>query len=218
MAARHILTLAKKDILLETRQQYTFYGILLYVASTTFIIYLTAGKPEETTWNALFWMVQLFVCINAVAKSFTQEGKERILYYYSIAGPRDYIISKLLYNALLMLIMVLLSLGLFCLLLGNPLYSIVSFAGISLLGGTGLSFVFTFLAAIASQTKQQGALMAIMGFPIVVPQLFVLSKLANASFAPVVQEGYWTMIALLAGLDIMTVVLALILFPFLWID
>ena len=77
MALKHIVALTKKDILLETRQQYTFYGILLYVASTTFVIYLTAGKPEENTWNALFWMVQLFVCINAVAKSFTQEGRSR---------------------------------------------------------------------------------------------------------------------------------------------
>lgn len=218
MALKHIVALTKKDILLESRQQYTFYGILLYVASTTFVIYLTAGKPEENTWNALFWMVQLFVCINAVAKSFTQEGRSRMLYYYTLAGPQDYIISKQLYNALLMVIMVLLTLALFCLLLGNPLYNLISFSAISVLGGIGLSLIFTFLAAIASQTKQQGALMAIMGFPVVIPQLIVLSKLATASFAPVLQEGYWTMILLLVGLDLMTIILSLILFPFLWTD
>ena len=68
------------------------------------------GEPEETVWNALFWVIQLFVCVNAVAKSFLQDSKGRMLYYYSIAGARDYILSKLIFNALLMMSMTLLSL------------------------------------------------------------------------------------------------------------
>ncbi len=74
MNKQHIIALIKKDILLETRQQYTFYGILLYVASTIFVVYLSMGQPEDRVWNALFWVVQLFVCVNAVAKSFLQEN------------------------------------------------------------------------------------------------------------------------------------------------
>jgi len=119
--SKHILTLIKKDLLLEIRQQYTFYGVLLYVASTIFVVYLTMGQPEETVWNALFWVIQLFVCVNAVAKSFLQDSKGRMLYYYSIAGARDFILSKLVFNAVLMMVMSLLSLFIFTLLLGNPL-------------------------------------------------------------------------------------------------
>src|ERR1700759_5341965 len=95
---KQILALVKKDILLETRQQYTFYGVLLYVASTVFIVYLSAGKPEEETWNALFWIVQLFVSVNAVAKSFLQDSKGRMLYYYSISGAGNYIVAKIIFN------------------------------------------------------------------------------------------------------------------------
>jgi heme exporter protein B len=47
----NILTLFK-DVLLEIRQQYTFYGILLYVV-TIFVLYLAMGQPEEA-WNGLF--------------------------------------------------------------------------------------------------------------------------------------------------------------------
>ena len=90
-----IVALFKKDLLLEIRQQYTFYGILLYVGSTIFVLYLAMGQPEANVWNGLFWMIQLFVCVNAVAKSFLQEGKGRMLYFYSIAGARDFIIAKL---------------------------------------------------------------------------------------------------------------------------
>lgn len=217
-SSKHILTLIKKDLLLEIRQQYTFYGVLLYVASTIFVVYLTMGQPEETVWNALFWVVQLFVCVNAVAKSFLQDSKGRMLYYYSIAGARDFILSKLVFNAVLMMVMSLLSLFIFTLLLGNPLYNLFQFIGISFLGGIGLSLIFTFLAAIAAKAQQQAALMAIMGFPIVIPQLLLLGKIAKEAFSPVLQAGLWQMVLLLIGLDILVVLLAIILFPFLWKD
>src|ERR671920_1936989 len=104
-----LFTLFKKDLLLEIRQQYSFYGVLLYVASTIFVLFLAMGHPEDEVWNGLFWMIQLFVCINAVAKSFLQESRGRMLYFYSIAGPRDFVLAKLLFNALLMVVMSLLS-------------------------------------------------------------------------------------------------------------
>ncbi len=215
---KNIVTLVKKDILLEIRQQYTFYGILLYVASTVFVVYLSTGKPEDQTWNALFWMIQLFVSVNAVAKSFLQDSRGRMLYYYSVAGARDYILSKLLFNALLMMIMSLLTLLVFILLLGNPLIHAAQFAGVSFLGGVGLSFVFTFLAAIAAKAQQQSALMAIMGFPVIVPQLLLLGKIARTSFETVIQGSQLQMVLLLVALDLMIIVLSVILFPFLWKD
>jgi heme exporter protein B len=218
MNKQHIIALIKKDILLETRQQYTFYGILLYVASTIFVVYLSLGQPEDKVWNALFWVVQLFICINAVAKSFLAESRGKMLYFYSIAGAGDFMIAKLVFNALLMLLMSLVSLAVFTLLLGNPLENIWAFIGISMLGGISLSLVFTFLAAIAAKAEQQAALMAIMGFPIIIPQLLLLIKISSIGFSSVVQGGLWQMIGLMIALDAMVAILAFILFPFLWKD
>ncbi len=213
------MALVKKDLLLETRQQYTLYGILLYIASTIFVIYLSMGtEPEDSVWNALFWVIQLFVCVNAVAKSFLQESKGRMLYFYSIAGARDFVLSKLLFNAVLMVTMSLLALLVFTILLGNPLENAAQFAFITCLGGMSLSLVFTFLASIAAKAQQSAALMAIMGFPIIVPQLLLLMKISTATFSSVIQAGWWQMVFLLAGLDILVVALAVILFPFLWKD
>jgi heme exporter protein B len=215
---KQILALVKKDILLETRQQYTFYGVLLYVASTVFVVYLSAGKPEEDIWNSLFWIVLLFVSVNAVAKSFLQDSKGRMLYYYTISGAGNYIIAKIIFNVLLMLIMSFLTLLVFVLLLGNPILYFSEFVVISFLGGTGLSLVFTFLAAIASKAQQQSALMAIMGFPIVIPQLLLLGKISSKAFSDALQTGWWQMILLLVCLDVLIVLLSIILFPFLWKD
>ena len=204
--------------MLEIRQQYTFYGIVLYVASTVFVLYLAMGHQEEKIWNGLFWMIQLFICVNAVAKSFLQESRGRMLYFYSIAGARDFVLSKLLFNVVLMILMSLISLLLFQLLMGNPLQHPLRFIGIVCLGGCSLSMVFTFLAAIAARAQQNAALMAIMGFPLIIPQLMLLMKISSTSFADVIQAGEIRLMLLLAGLDVLVLVLAIILFPFLWKD
>src|SRR4051812_25685653 len=139
-------------------------------------------NPEGKTWNGLFWVIQLFISINAVAKSFLQESRARMLYFYSIAGPRDFILAKLLFNSLLMLVMSILSLLLFRLFLGNPIEKSALFIGLVLLGGWGLSLVFTFLAAIAAKAQQNAAIMAILGFPIIIPQIILLMKVSNTAF------------------------------------
>ncbi|MCG7857842.1 heme exporter protein CcmB [Flavihumibacter sp.] len=215
---KHIITLFRKDLLLEMRQQYSFYGILLYVASTIFVLYLAMGQPEDEVWNGLFWMIQLFVCVNAVAKSFLQESRGRLLYFYSIAGARDFILSKLLFNALLMAVLSITSWILFSLLLGNPVQNGLRFMGVAMFGGLGLSLVFTFLSAIAARAQQNAAMMAILGFPLIIPQILLMMKLANTAFSQVIQQGLLQIVLLLAGMDILVIALAVILFPFLWKD
>lgn len=214
-----ILRLLRKDILLEIRQQYALYGILLYVASTIFVLYMAMGKPDAEVWNGLFWMIQLFICVNAVAKSFLQDSRERMLYFYNIAGPVDFILSKLLYNLLLMLVMSVSSLLLFSLLLGVPMQRPWLFLGIACLGGVSLSLVFTLLAAIASKARQQAALLAILGFPLIIPQIMLLVRLSRDAFGEVFRAGaVWKITGVLVGLDGMIIVLSIILFPFLWKD
>ena len=215
---KNIISLFRKDLLLEFRQQYTFYGILLYVASTIFVLYLAMGQPEDQVWNGLFWMIQLFVCVNAVAKSFLQESRGRLLYFYSIAGARDFILSKLLFNALLMALLSVVTWALFSLLLGNPVLNGLRFVGISILGGLGLSLVFTFLSAIAAKAQQNAALMAILGFPLIVTQLLLMMKLANTAFSQVILDSLLMIVVLLVVMDVLVITLSIILFPFLWKD
>ncbi len=212
-----VITLLKKDFLLEFRQQHTFFGILLYVASTIFVLYLAMGQPESTVYNGLFWMIQLFVCVNAVAKSFLQESKGRMLYFYFITSPVQFIIAKLIYSSIVMLLMVVASLVLFMILLGNPIMMPLRFIGIALLGGLSLSLVFTLMSAIAAKAHQNAAIMAILGFPLIIPQLLLLIRLSKSAFGEVFRDGAVLQITLLLlGLDLLVVVLSIVLFPFLW--
>ncbi|HMX36536.1 MAG TPA: heme exporter protein CcmB [Ferruginibacter sp.] len=214
---KRVFALLGKDILLEFRQKHTFYGILLYIASTIFVLYLSLDKTDAAVWNGLFWVIQLFICVNAVAKSFLQESRGRMLYFYSIASPVEFILAKLLYNLLLMVLMSLISLALFATFLDNPVSNMLLFTGIVVLGGMGISIVFTLMSAIAAKAQQNAALIAILGFPVILPQLMLLMRLSKTAFAEVFKEGaLLQMTGLIAGLDVLVIGLALILFPYLW--
>jgi heme exporter protein B len=140
-----------------------------------------------------------------------------MLYFYSIAGPVDFILSKLLFNALLMLVMSLLSTILFSLFLTYPVQKTAAFIGLVFLGGWSLSLVFTFLAAVAAKAQQNAAIMAILGFPILIPQLLLLMQVSSTVFKASNVIPLANVLLLLAS-NGLVVLLAVILFPFLWKD
>ena len=214
-----VFHLLKKDLLLELRQQHTLYGILLYIASTIFVLSLSVKELDAAVWNGLFWVIQLFICVNAVAKSFLQESRGRMLYFYSIASPVEFIVAKMIYNLLLMMLMSLLSLLLFVIFLDNPINNRLWFIGIVVLGGASISIVFTLMSAIAAKAQQNAALIAILGFPVILPQLLLLMRLSKSAFAEVFREGaVMQLSALIIGLDVLVIAMAAILFPYLWKD
>jgi heme exporter protein B len=216
MSSSGLFSLVKKDLLIEWRQKHTLFGVLLYVGSTVFVVYMMSGQPEARIWNALFWITQLFVATNAVAKSFLQEPQARFRYYFTIAKPATFLLAKIIYSTVLLLAMSLVSLLLFNILLGGAIIQISLFILITVLGSVSLSVVFTFLSAVAARANQNAALMAILGFPLVTPMLMMLSQLAVKAIAPVYQEGWGNLALILLLLDVLVVVLGIILFPFLW--
>jgi heme exporter protein B len=213
-----VLTIIQKDIRLEWRQKYSLYGLLLYVVSAVFAIYMLQESPEGEVWNALYWLIILFVAVNAVAKSFLQESKHRNLYYYTLHHPRDIILSKLMYNVVLMMGMSVVAWFLFLVLLGDPAMQPGRFLLLVFSGGFSMALLFTLLAAIAGRAGGNSALIAILGFPLVVPQLILLSDLSRPLFTPMAVTNWWTFFGVLLLLDALIVALSLLLFPYLWKD
>ncbi len=142
-----------------------------------------------------------------------------MLYFYSIVSPTEFIIAKMMYNILLMALMSVISLILFYLFLDNPVVYAWRFAGIVLLGGISISLVFTLMSAIASKAQQNAALMAILGFPVILPLLLLLIRISKTAFAEVFREGAVLQLAgFIVMLDVLVIVLSGILFPYLWKD
>jgi heme exporter protein B len=124
----------------------------------------------------------------------------------------------MIFNAMLMLLMNILSLLIFAFLLGFPIVHPFAFIGISCFGACSISLVFSFLAAIAARAQQNAALMAILGFPLIIPQLMLMMRLSTIVFSDVLQNGIVTIVLLLVSFDLLIVLLSSVLFPFLWKD
>jgi heme exporter protein B len=219
-------SLLKKEIVLEWRAKYAFNGVLLYVVSTVFICYIAfnlnpgfaGSKSYPIVWNVLFWIIMLFASVNAIAKSFMQEGKGRLLYYYSIASPIAIILSKTIYNILLMSLLSVLALLVYSIFfvntVGDPLYYFL----IVLLGSISFSTVFTMISAIASKAGNNGTLMAILSFPVIIPIILLLIRLSKNAMDGIERSASYGNIGVLLAINAIVIATALILFPFLWRD
>ena len=223
---KEISALVQKEFLLEWRQRYALGGILLYVISTVFICYLSFKNSIDTnTWNALFWTIILFASINASAKSFLQESKGRMLYYYTLSSPQAFILAKIIYNAVLMLFLSIICFVFYSLFMSNAVKNISLFFLIILLGSVGISSLLTMVSAIASKANNNFTIMAILAFPIIMPILITIITLSAYAIDPALNgtgspesSYYMKYFGVLFSLDIIVAFLAYLLFPYLWKD
>jgi heme exporter protein B len=213
-------TLIAKEVTLEIRQKYAFNGILLYVISTVFISYMAFRLRNErlspATWNALMWVILLFAALNAVAKTFMQERSGRMLYYYLLASPESIIVSKMLYNSLLMSGLMLAGYGVYSLMLQNPVQDQGLFIGILLTGALGFASALTLISGIASKAGNNPVLMAILGFPVLLPMLLLLIKASKNAIDGLERSASLDEWLTLMAINAIVWALALLLFPYLW--
>lgn len=219
MLFTEIKYLVLKDIRLEFKQRYAINGILLYVVSTIFVSYLSFAKIiEPATWNSLFWIIMLFAAVNAVSKSFVQESAARQLYYYTVASPQAIILSKMIYNFILMGVLSLLCLVVFTALMGQFVTNYPLFVSALLLGSFGFASALTMISAIASRTNNNFALMAILSFPVVMPLLLILMKVSASALEVGTLAGNMKHLGALALLNAIVIAMSYVLFPYLWRD
>lgn len=216
--AKSIYHLIKKEATIEWRQRYAIGGILLYCFSTVFIVYLSFNQVDARVWNTLFWIIILFISVNAISKSFIQESGAKELYYYTLADPLAIILSKIIYNCLLLLMLSILTYAIFGLVAGNPVKDVFEFFVAIFLSSVGLSIAFTFISAIAAKASNNSTLMAILAFPVIIPILMTLLKLSANSMALITDTGIWKDIMILLAIDLILLALTFILFPYLWRD
>ncbi len=211
-----IKALLQKDLLIEWRNKYSFNGILLYVFSTVFICYLSFKQINPVVWNALFWIIMLFASVNAVAKSFMQETKGRFLYMYSISSSYNIIISKIIYNAMLMMLLALISILFYTVVFKNPIQDMLFYGIAVMLGGLSFSTILTMVSAIASKVNNNSTLMAILSFPIMVPLLMLLIKFSKNAIDGLERSVSMNELFAILLLNIITIAISLLLFPYLW--
>ena len=214
---KDISLLLQKDFRSELRQKSAINGIFLYVISTVFIAYLVFNQLEDlTTWIALFWIILLFASTNASINSFKEESGSQYFFYYQLCSPQAIILSKLLFNGLLLVLIGLINWLFFSLLLGNPLENNLPFLGVLILASLGFSGVLTLVSGIAAKTNNNSTLTAILAFPILLPMLLTAIKASVLIGLGFGSDEWQLYLGMMGLINLVIIALAYVLFPYLW--
>lgn len=213
-----VSALIRKELLLEWKQKYALNGLLLYALSMVFVVSIGLQRhlPQQA-WNVVFWIILLFVAVNAVAKSFMGESPGQLLYLYNLASARAIIVAKLLYNVLLIGAISLLTLGFFMWFSGSgeiadPLQYVVTV----FVGAAAFASNMTLVSAIASKAQNKSTLLAVLSFPIVIPQLLVSISASGKALQGQSWGASIGEIIFSASFVVIIAAVSVILFPFLW--
>ncbi|UTW63039.1 heme exporter protein CcmB [bacterium SCSIO 12741] len=216
---REVISLTKKEFLSEWKQKNSLSGILIYVVSSLFLCSLAFKRiVHEDMYNALFWVLMLFAAVNTVSRSFIRENDERMLYFYSVVSPQGVILSKIIYNGILLLVLALLSFVVYTLLLGNLIQDMPLFLLCLVLGSLGFSSTLTLVSAIAAKSGNNPTLMAILSFPIILPFLITLIALSRNAIGGIDADINLRLVLVLSAINVIVVILSYLLFPYLWRD
>jgi heme exporter protein B len=222
--AKGVVQFMLLEFKLEFRLKYAIAALLMYVLSTVYLVYFSLeyqGVREDllpTIWSIFFWLIVLFTTVNATFRSFSKESQGRMLFYYNLMPARVFILSKILVNAFISLFLSVLTTLIFWVILGNPSQNIgVYFLALSI-GTIGYSFLFTYISAIAAKAGSNASLSVILGFPLAIPLLTIIVKLFGEAFKPELSLNFDNNVWIALGFNFIPLLLALILFPYIWRD
>jgi heme exporter protein B len=216
MKGSNIVHLIKREMITESRKKSTLISILLFTLLVVYLIYKTFITMKAFEWNVLFWIVLLFSGVNAVAKSFMQEGNSTRIFDYTIFHPIELILSKIIYYFLfLMLIFTIILIG-FSFFLTNPVKDYGLFFLASVLGLLGIAMIYTFVNAISSHSDGGSLLMSVMALPLTLPILLILLKTSATSMRLMQDSTIMNDVMILAAIDLMAGGIILLLFKTVW--
>jgi len=211
-----ILHIIRHQFRMEWKSPQLLSANLLYVVSTIFIISKIFAEISDAAWNGIYWIVFLFMAVNATLHSFSREQNRSAIFYYSFAPPIELFVSKVIFNFLFITFSGLLLFILFAYFLRHPIVDMLMFLQVVIAVALGLSIQFSFTSAIAVYTQHNSTLMSILSIPLIIPVLLIAMKISLVSSDAILAEGISNDFLILWAINLIMLGIGLILFPFLW--
>ncbi|MDX5319611.1 MAG: heme exporter protein CcmB [Bacteroidota bacterium] len=205
-----------KELKQEWRQKFTVQGILLYALAATYVVYLSLPIMEKPAWNALFWVILVFSAVSAIAKSFLQESKGKMLYLHQLVHPASLLVAKILYNSILMAGISMLVLLAYSVLLGQEADHLGWFILAILLGSAAFASVLTMVSAIASKTGNGHLIMPVLSIPLLIPLLLIAVKASKTAVDGLQVSLLYDDLGVMLIFYVMVSLLGYVLYPWLW--
>ncbi|MEZ4703549.1 MAG: heme exporter protein CcmB [Rhodothermales bacterium] len=211
-----------KDLRLEFRSRYAINMLLMFVMASLVMVVYSIGQEEISprVQSALIWVVIMFSASVGLGRSFIgEEERGTVLLLQLNTRPDMVYAGKLLFNILLILLVNSLAFVAYIFLLGieveRPMLLVTAIG----LGAISLASSTTLLAALIARSSNQGALLPVLLFPLLVPLLLSVvhatqSALAGGVGLVAAQDDIKVMI----GFAGVTITMSVLLFDYVWND
>jgi heme exporter protein B len=100
--------------------------------------------------------------------------------------------------------------------MGNPVGDMPLYLLTIILASIGFASSLTMVAGIAAKAENNSSLMSILSFPVIIPMLLMVMKLAKNALDGLDRGTSSDEVLVLLALDAIVITLSLILFPYLW--
>lgn len=208
----------------ELRNRLSFLSIALYVFSITYLLYFlmnTQGalvKLEVKYWNIMFWIIILYSIIQNCIAQFSKDSPGIYLYYYTLIRAEYFILGKIIYGILYSIVLNILTYLTFSIWFGSPVENLGLFLLTMILSSLSFSILFTLTTAISRGLQNNGILTAILGFPLSIPLITLVAKIAREAFFINPSDQFPLNLSILIGFDVILLILSIILYPYIWTE
>ena len=222
---RTILTVLRKDLLLELRGLETLPAMILF-AIVTFVIFhfgLNRDTIDGQLAGGVLTVTLLFAAMLGINRLFVAEREQGGFDAFLLA-PVDrsaLLVAKATALFLFLVVLEVIAVPAFGLLLLGPSlgHALPGLVAVLALGDVALAVIGTLVSAIAVQTRARDLIGPIIGLPLLLPALIGMARgagpllVAHGSSAP---PGKW--VAILALYDVVFALLSYAVFDFLLED
>ena len=212
---KEIKILLELELKREWRLKTGVLGILLHIVSAIYICYISFSRIPEVTKNPLFWLIILFTTINGISKGFMDEQRGFKVYLNQMVRPESVMVSKLLYNLILMVFLSSITMVFYFFFIGLEPMNYLNYTITVILTVSGISVIFTMVSAIAANASKPGMLIPIMSLPLVLPVILIGIKASERAMVLESSSGFFKDWILLFALTVLIAGMSVILFKYL---
>ncbi len=219
-AWRIVLTIALKDWQVEGRARDVLAATLFFAVLVVTILAFAFGPETRRLREAapgILWVAIAFASILAASRAFASESEDgalETLLLYPVPHELIYL-GKLLGNLGLMMILALVIAPFSLLLYGASVAGReLPFALTVFLGVMGFSIISSFQSALTINLRSRESLLPVLFFPIVIPVVIASVKATVGLTMPDSGEDIWGWIRLLAGFNVVYLVVCTLAFPY----
>jgi heme exporter protein B len=209
-----------KDVRVELRARERMNAMLFFAALVLFIFNFALGPDLSKLRDAapgLLWLAFLFTGMLGLGRSFQAERENECFEELLLTpGDRESLyFGKLAGNILFMVMAEMLILPLFAILYNLEIWAALpGLLLVACLGTVGFSTIGTLLAAMTAHLRAREVMLPLLLFPLTVPVILGSVKATEAllSGAGLAEAGHW--VKLLAGFDVVFLVVCPLAFEF----